>query len=69
MKGCSSRIAAVGLSAGFLLKHLWRKSFPSDDSESGICGVLCNTLNIAAGCIRKEVQTGISLNYRGHINH
>jgi hypothetical protein len=70
MKGCSSRTAAVGLSAGFLLKHFWRKSFPSDDNESGIGGVLCNTLNIAAGCKRKVVQTSISLNYRGgHTNH
>lgn len=45
-KGWSRSTMAVGLSAGFLWKQHWRKSFPSGDSFSGIGGVLFNTLNI-----------------------
>lgn len=46
-KGWSSRQAADGRSAGFLWKHRWRKSFPSEDKVSGIVGDLFKTLNIA----------------------
>ena len=45
-KGWSRSIVAVDLSAGFLWKQHWRKSFPSGDSFSGIGGALFNTLNI-----------------------
>ena len=48
---CSSNTAAVGRSAGFLLKQHLRKSLPSGDNVSGIGGVSFITLNIAAACI------------------
>lgn len=57
-KGCSSNLAAVGLSAGFLLKQQRKKSLPSGESVSGMGGVSFITLNMAAACINKQQQLG-----------
>lgn len=46
-KGCSSNKAADERFSGFLCKHRLKKSFPSDDKDSGIGGDLLNMLNIA----------------------
>lgn len=53
INGCSSSMAAVGLSAGFLWKQHFKKSLASYDNESGIVGVSRMTLNIAAACINR----------------
>lgn len=50
---CSSNVAAVGLSAGFLRKQHCKKSLPSGDSVSGMGGESFITLNMAAACINR----------------
>lgn len=70
MNRCSSNIAAVGLSAGFLSKQHRKKSLPSDDSVSGIDGVSFITLNIAATCIimhKFEGETAIECEIMDHL--
>ena len=39
-KGCSSKLAADGLSAGFILRQRLKNSLPTGDNVSGIGGVI-----------------------------
>lgn len=55
INGCSSSMAAVGLSAGFLWKQHFKNSLASYDNDSGIVGASLMTLNIAAACINKWI--------------
>ncbi|PON34587.1 LOW QUALITY PROTEIN: hypothetical protein PanWU01x14_343060 [Parasponia andersonii] len=54
MNRCSSNLAAVGLSAGFLRKQHCKKSLPSFESISGMGGESFKTLNMAAACINRQ---------------
>lgn len=49
-KGWSSKLVAVGRSAGFLRKQHCKKSLPSADIVCGNGGVSLRTLNKAAAC-------------------